>query len=72
MLPEGIAVAPEIAAQVYPWGSWDAPETLAQGLYAGLRALDTTGCTVILCPLPPAEGLGAAIRDRLTKAGTRA
>ena len=72
MLPEGIAVAPEIAAQVYPWGSWDAPETLAQGLYAGLRALDTTGCSVILCPLPPAEGLGAAIRDRLTKAGTRA
>jgi L-threonylcarbamoyladenylate synthase len=72
MLPEGIAAAPEIAgAQVYPWGSWDAPETLAQGLYAGLRALDAAGCTVILCPLPPAEGIGAAIRDRLLKAGTR-
>jgi len=26
---------------------------------------------VILCPLPPAEGIGAAIRDRLNKAGHR-
>ena len=72
MLPEGIAAAQEIAAaQIYPWGRWDAPETLAQGLYAGLRALDAAGCTVILCPLPPAEGIGAAIRDRLQKASRR-
>jgi len=76
MLPEGIkpttdiAAANEIAAQVYPWGSWGAPETMAQGLYAGLRALDAAGCTVILCPLPPADGIGAAIRDRLIKAGS--
>ncbi|MEI9970076.1 MAG: Sua5 family C-terminal domain-containing protein [Terracidiphilus sp.] len=35
------------------------------------RALDAAGCTVILCPLPPAEGIGAAIRDRLLKAGTK-
>jgi hypothetical protein len=26
---------------------------------------------VILCPLPPAEGIGAAIRDRLLRAGKR-
>ena len=72
MLPEGIVAAQEIAAaKIYPWGRWGAPETLAQGLYAGLRALDAAGCTVILCPLPPAEGIGAAIRDRLLKAGTR-
>ena len=72
MLPEGIAAREEIgAAQIYSWGKWDAPETLAHGLYAGLRALDAAGCTVILCPLPPADGIGAAIRDRLGKAGTR-
>jgi len=41
---------------------------LAHGLYAGLRALDAQGCTVILCPVPPAKGIGAAIRDRLRKA----
>ena len=72
MLPEGIAAATEIAAaQIYSWGSWYAPETLAQGLFSGLRALDAAGCTVILCPLPPAVGIGAAIRDRLIKAGIR-
>jgi L-threonylcarbamoyladenylate synthase len=72
MLPGGIAAAPEIAAtEIYAWGRWDEPETLARELYAGLRALDAAGCTVILCPLPLAEGIGAAIRDRLEKAGTR-
>jgi L-threonylcarbamoyladenylate synthase len=72
MLPEGIVAAQKFeAAKIYPWGRWGEPETLAQGLYAGLRALDAAGCTVIMCPLPPAEGIGAAIRDRLLKAGTR-
>ena len=72
MLPEGMMTPKEIkAAHVYPWGKWDAPETLAHELYAGLRALDAAGCTVIVCPLPPAEGIGVAIRDRLRKAGTK-
>ena len=51
----------------YDWG-FEAEEQ-AHNLYAGLRALDAQGCTVIVCPLPPAEGIGAAIRDRLLKAG---
>jgi L-threonylcarbamoyladenylate synthase len=72
MLPGGVRAPAEIASdRVYAWGRWDAPEELAQRLYAGLRALDGSGCTVILCPMPPAEGLGAAIRDRLVKAGSR-
>jgi len=87
MLPEGIAPAADItaketaateiaatdiaAAQIYPWGNWSAPETMARELYAGLRTLDAAGCTVILCPMPPEEGIGAAIRDRLIKAATR-
>lgn len=70
MLPDGIA-APTGAAAVFAWGRWSAPEELARTLYAGLRRLDGAGCTVILCPLPPAEGIGAAIRDRLFKAGTK-
>jgi len=53
---------------VYPWGRWDAPNELARQLYAGLRALDVEGCAVIICPLPSPDGIGAAIRDRLTKA----
>jgi L-threonylcarbamoyladenylate synthase len=52
----------------FPWGNWSAPIELAHALYAGLRALDAQGCTVILCPLPPEDGVGAAIRDRLIKA----
>lgn len=72
MLPAGVRAPAEIAAdRVYAWGKWDALEELAQRLYAGLRALDGSGCTVILCPVPPAEGLGAAIRDRLEKAGNK-
>jgi len=68
MLPADVA-APAGAAAVYTWGRWSAPEDLAHRLYAGLRTLDDAGCTVILCPVPPAEGIGAAIRDRLLKAG---
>jgi L-threonylcarbamoyladenylate synthase len=72
MLPAGIGPVRDLAAaQVYPWGNWEAPETLAQALYTGLRALDSAKCTVILCPLPHAEGIGVAIRDRLKKAGVR-
>lgn len=58
----------EMIACVYPWGRWAEQEELARNLYAGLRELDAQGCTVILCPLPPGEGMGAAIRDRLRKA----
>jgi L-threonylcarbamoyladenylate synthase len=50
------------------WGSWSDVKELARGLYSGLRALDAQRCTVIVCPVPPADGVGAAIRDRLVKA----
>jgi L-threonylcarbamoyladenylate synthase len=72
MLPDEIRTAtiadsdPSVA--IFPWGSWWNPEELARNLYAGLRALDSQDCTLILCPVPPGDGLGAAIRDRLLKA----
>jgi L-threonylcarbamoyladenylate synthase len=69
MLPAEVALPAGLAdMQVYAWGRWSAPEELAHELYSGLRALDAMGCTVILCPLPPSAGIGAAIRDRLRKA----
>ncbi len=58
--------------EIYSWGSWQQLETLAQRLFAGLRALDAAGCTVILCPLPPDIGVGVALRDRLSKAAVKA
>jgi L-threonylcarbamoyladenylate synthase len=66
MLPSGWAGFE--GATVFPWGRWDAPEELAAGLYAGLRALDRQGCEVILCPVPQGNGIAMAIRDRLRKA----
>lgn len=69
MLPEGWNQPPQ--AIVFDWGNWDALEELAQRLYAGLRDLDAQGCEMILCPVPTAEGVGAALRDRLRKAAWR-
>jgi L-threonylcarbamoyladenylate synthase len=60
----------EDLAEIYWWGSWSNPEELAHRLFAGLRHLDSLGCTVILCPVPPGQGIGVAIRDRLRKAAT--
>ena len=70
MLPAEIT-SPIRKAVVYPWGRWAVAEELARNLYAGLHALDAQGCTVILCPVPPADGIGAAIRDRLQKAAPK-
>lgn len=70
MLPAEISSSIE-RAELYAWGRWAVPEELARNLYAGLRELDARGCTVILCPVPPAEGIGVAIGDRLRKAAIR-
>ncbi len=40
----------------------------ARQLYSDLRAADGSGAGTIIAVLPPAAGLGHAIRDRLTKA----
>jgi len=42
--------------------------TYALSLYDDLRAADMHGTSVVLAVLPPDEGLGTAVRDRLTKA----
>jgi L-threonylcarbamoyladenylate synthase len=69
MLPDAFEEAVSgCDAIVWRWGNWENPEELAQRLFAGLRWLDGAGVTVIVCPLPPAEGIGVAIRDRLKKA----
>jgi len=43
-------------------------ERLAHTLFAQLRDLDAQGVDVILCVLPPPEGVGLAVRDRLLRA----
>ena len=70
MLPKGWSVPSAVPGNVYPWQRWDNPAALARTLYTGLRMLEATGVSVILCPLPPASELPMvqAIRDRLLKA----
>ena len=59
-------------AILHPWGSWERAEEMAAELFASLRALDAQGCTVILAALPPEHGIGAALRDRMRKAASKA
>lgn len=67
LLPGGWAT-PDADVTVVPWGSWSEPESLARDLYVQMRALDQLGVELMVCPLPPAAGIGLAIRDRLRKA----
>jgi len=69
LLPSGwTAPAHEVTA--LPWGSWSQPESLAHDLYQQLRSLDDLGVEVIVCPMPPPDGIGLAVRDRLRKAAS--
>lgn len=56
---------------LYRWGEWTNEAELAHRLFAGLRWLDAAGATVIVCPLPAAQGIGVAMRDRLKKAARK-
>ena len=53
---------------LFAWGPWGDWQQLGRNLFAGLRYLDKPGVSVILCPLPSGEGMGLAVRDRLTRA----
>jgi len=72
MLPSGLLPASSATfppgTEIFNWGAWNNSGDLAHNLFAGLRELDARGCDYILCPVPPEEGLGIAIRDRLRKA----
>jgi L-threonylcarbamoyladenylate synthase len=51
------------------WGEWD---RYAKRLFAAFRVFDAQGIVIILCLLPPAEGMGLAVRDRLQRAAGKA
>ena len=55
----------ELVASFGAWGDW---EKLAQRLLAAFRVFDDQDALVILCVLPPAKGIGLAVRDRLQRA----
>jgi L-threonylcarbamoyladenylate synthase len=68
LLPSDWTLETGAPATVLPWGNWSEPESMARDLYGQMRALDELGVEIIVCPLPPPEGMGLAIRDRLRKA----
>jgi L-threonylcarbamoyladenylate synthase len=72
MLPADFNLPAMAGVVLFPWGRWSAPATMARDLYSALRALDAQGCTVVLCPVPPDQGIGVAICDRLRKAARKA
>ena len=55
----------EFVSSFGKWGQWD---RYAKRLFAAFRVLDSQGVVIILCLLPPAEGIGLAVRDRLQRA----
>lgn len=65
LLPSGWNIS---APSRFDWGQWGDWSVLAMRLYAGLRWLDEQMPNVIIAPLPPEEGLGSAIKQRLLKA----
>ena len=67
-LAPGASTAWPSQVTVFRWGAWGDWEELARRLFEGLRALDALGVDAIVCPLPPEDGLGLALRDRLVKA----
>lgn len=52
-------------------GSLAQPETSAQRLYAALREFDAQGAEVIWAEVPPNDGIGLALLNRLVKAAGR-
>ncbi len=72
MLPERFKEMQENARTlIYRWAEWTDSAALAARLFAGLRELDARGAEVIVCPVPAAEGIGDAVRDRLFKAALK-
>ena len=65
------AIAPAASAgriEVRPYGSRADVERAGRELFAALRDLDAAGVSVILASSPSTDGLGLAIRDRLSRA----
>ncbi|MBP2351950.1 L-threonylcarbamoyladenylate synthase [Kribbella aluminosa] len=66
LLPPPLAGTPIEAHAVVPLP--DSLADYARGLFSYLRTLDQQGCDLILATLPPEQGLGLAISNRLRRA----
>ena len=55
-------------AQALSIGSLERPETVAHRLFRVLRQMDEEGVEALTCEVLPAEGIGLAIMNRLSRA----
>jgi len=69
LAPAGLLAAIELPAGAVAAAVPDDAAGAARDLYAALRDLDASGVDTIVAALPPAEGLGEAVADRLRRAG---
>ena len=67
-LPSGERWVAELPDGVVVLGKVRSVPEYARRLYENLRAFDRHGCDVVLASLPPEDGLGLAIADRLRRA----
>lgn len=65
LAPDAVA---GLAPQVLVLGPAGGPDDYAARLYAAFRRADAEGAQVIVAVPPPAEGIGVAVRDRLSRA----
>lgn len=63
--------APPLPPNIEHFALPDDPVAAARSLYATLRKIDERGFDVVVAVLPPAAGLGLAVRDRLTRAAKK-
>ncbi len=63
--------APPLPPSIEHFPLPDDPAVAARTLYTTLRKIDERGFDVVVAVLPPAAGLGLAVRDRLTRAAKK-
>lgn len=66
---ESLRLTPAAGEALLTTVRFDSGEVFAREIFSSFHALDEAGCRAILAVLPPAEGVGVAIRDRLRRAG---
>lgn len=72
LLPTNWELPPDLkghsSLKVFDFGLWTDWPTMAKRAFEGLRWLDKQSVDIIVGPLPPQQGLGLALRDRLIRA----
>ncbi|MFW6250498.1 MAG: L-threonylcarbamoyladenylate synthase [Alkalispirochaetaceae bacterium] len=67
---DSLALSVAAKAALLETVSFESLEAYARGMFSSFYAFDQAGCRAIIAILPPAEGVGVAVRDRLSRAGS--